>query len=160
MTGETQIIAEPGAQELFIIREFDAPRTMVFKAFSDPDILQQFYAPFDLSLVFNEQDYRTGGRYSWSNKKGDKIVCTFAGVIHELTAPLRIVQTSEFMDLPERGQVSLEILTFEELPDNRTKLIIHGICPSLATRDAILNSGMDKGVKDIFVKLDQLLQKS
>lgn len=158
MTKETQIIAEPGAQELFIIREFDAPRTMVFKAFSDPDILVRFYAPFDLSLVFNVQDYKTGGRYSWSNLRGDKVVCTFAGVIHELTPPVRIIQTSEFMDLPERGNVMLEILSFDVLPDDRTRLTIHGICPSPAIRDAIVNSGMDKGVKDIFVKLDQLLQ--
>jgi uncharacterized protein YndB with AHSA1/START domain len=160
MTKETQIIAEPGAQEHFIIREFDAPRALVFKAFSEPDIIQQFYAPFDLTFLFNVKDYRTGGRYSWSHKRRDKIVCTFAGVIHELTAPLRIIQTAEFMDLPERGTVVLEILTFDELPDNRTKLTIHVVCPNKATRDIIINSGMDTGIKDIFAKLDQLLQKS
>ncbi|HEY9001169.1 MAG TPA: SRPBCC domain-containing protein [Mucilaginibacter sp.] len=157
MNPETQIIAEPGAQELFIIREFDAPRKNVFKAFSDPDILCQFYAPFDLTLVFNSQDYRSGGHYNWSCKRGDKIVCTFSGVIHELTTPLRIIQTGEYMDLPERGNVVLEILTFDELSDNRTKLTMHQICPTTTVRDAIVKSGMDSGVRDMFIKLDRLL---
>ena len=74
MTTETQIIAKPSAQDLFIIREFDAPREMVFKAFSEPGIMLQFYAPFDLTLVFNEADYRTGGHYNWSNKRGEKVI--------------------------------------------------------------------------------------
>ncbi len=157
MAPQTKIIATKGAQELFIIREFDAPRENVFKAFSDPEILARFFAPFDRTFEFNYHDYRTGGQYSWSNKKGEQTLCTFAGVIHELTSPARIVQTSEFMELPERGNVVLEIMTFDELPGNRTKLTIHDICPSSATRDAIVNSGMEKGLTDIFVKLDHLL---
>jgi uncharacterized protein YndB with AHSA1/START domain len=61
MTDKTQIIAETGKQELFIIREFDAPRDKVFKAFSDPEILVQFFAPFDYMMHFNHHDYRSGG---------------------------------------------------------------------------------------------------
>src|SRR5258708_11195899 len=128
--GNTQTTAETGKQELFIDREFDAPRERVFEAFSNPDILSEFFAPFDLTMQFNYHDYRSGGRYSWCNKKGGKTVCTFNGVIHELTAPLRIVQTSEFMEMPERGNVVLEIIKFDELPDNRTRVTIHDICPS------------------------------
>jgi len=151
----TQITAEIGKQELFIEREFDAPRERVFEAFSNPDILSEFFAPFDLTMEFNYHDYRSRGSYSWCNKKGTKTVCTFSGVIHELTAPLRIVQTAEFMELQERGNVVLEIIKFDELPENRTKVIIHDICPSIFVRDAIVNSGMEKGVVDIFNKLDK-----
>ena len=160
MTNNTQIIAEKGKQELFIIREFDAPREMVFKAFSDPEILVRFFAPFDLTLNFNHHDYRTGGSYSWSNKNTDgKILCTFYGVIHELTAPERIIYTSELMELPERGNAVMAVMNFEELPDARTRLTIHDICPSIATRDAMINSGMEKGLVDVFNKLDKLLIK-
>ncbi|HWZ02657.1 MAG TPA: SRPBCC domain-containing protein [Mucilaginibacter sp.] len=160
MADKTKIIAQPGAQELFIIRVFDAPRTDVFKAFSNPEILVRFFAPFDRIMQFNYHDYQTGGRYSWSNKKGEKTLCTFAGVIHELTSPIRIIQTSEFMELREKGNVILEIMTFDELPGDRTKLTIHNICPSLATRDAMINSDMEKGLTDIFLKLDHLLLNS
>jgi uncharacterized protein YndB with AHSA1/START domain len=153
----TQIIAEKGKQEFFIEREFDAPRERVFEAFSDPEILSEFFAPFDLTMEFNYHDYRSRGSYSWCNKRGTKTLCTFSGVIHELTAPMRIVQTSEFMELPERGNVVLEIISFDELPYSRTKVTIHDICPSMAVRDAIVNSGMEKGVVDIFSKLDKFL---
>jgi uncharacterized protein YndB with AHSA1/START domain len=160
MTSNTQIIAEEDKQDIFIIREFNAPREMVFKAFSDPEVLVQFFAPFDYTLHFNHHDYKTGGSYSWCNKnKEGRILCTFYGVIHELTAPERIIQTSEFMELPERGNAILEIIKFEDLPDNRTKMTIHDVCPSVATRDAIIKSGMDKGLVDIFYKLDKLLSK-
>jgi len=158
MASDTQIIAEEGKQDLFIIREFDAPREMVFKAFSDPEILVQFFAPFDCTMEFNHHDYRTGGSYNWCHKNNEgKTVCTFYGVIHELTAPERMIQTSEFMDLPERGGVILEIIQFENLPDGKTRVSIHEICPSLAIRDAIVSSGMEKGLTDIFIKLDKLL---
>src|SRR5579863_4906917 len=153
----TQIIAEKGKQEFFIEREFDAPRARVFEAFSDPEILSEFLAPFDLTMEFNYHDYRSRGSYSWCNKRGNKTVCTFSGVIHELTAPLRIIQTAEFMELPERGNVVLEINHFDELPDGRTKVTIHDICPSMAVRDSIVNSDMEKGIIDVFNKLDKYL---
>jgi uncharacterized protein YndB with AHSA1/START domain len=158
MEDKTQIIAEEGKQELFIIREFDAPRDMVFDAFSNTEILVQFFAPFDNTMHFNHHDYKTGGSYSWCNKnKEGKTLCTFYGVIHELTAPERIIHTSEFMELPERGNVVLEVIKFEELPDNKTKMIIHEVCPSVATRNAMIESGMEMGLVDIFNKLDKLL---
>jgi len=161
MTEKTRVIAEKDKQELFIIREFDIPREDVFRAFSDPDILVQFFAPFDHIMHFNYHDYRSGGNYSWCNKnKEGKILCTFNGVIHELSSPERIIQTSEFMELPQRGNAILEIIKFEELPDNRTKITIHDICPSVAIRDAMINSGMEKGLMDIFNNLDKLMSKS
>jgi len=154
----TEIIAEPGKQELFIIREFDAGRDEVFHAFSDPETLVQFYAPFDLTMHFNYADYRTGGSYSWCNKRNGKTVCTFNGVIHDVTAPLRIILTSEFMELPERGNVVLETIKFDELPGNRTRVTIHDVCPTVAIRDAMIAHGMDKGVIDVFRKLDGVLK--
>lgn len=161
MTEKTRVITEKNKQELFIIREFDIPREDVFRAFSDPDILVQFFAPFGHTMHFNYHDYRSGGNYSWCNKnKEGKTLCTFNGVIHELSTPERIIQTSEFMELPQRGNAILEIIKFEELPNNRTKITIHDICPSVAIRDAMINSGMEKGVVDIFNNLDKLLSKS
>jgi hypothetical protein len=61
------------------------------------------------------------------------------------------------MELPERGNVILEIITFEELPVNKTKMTIHDVCPSVSTRDAMISSGMEKGLVDIFNKLDKIL---
>jgi uncharacterized protein YndB with AHSA1/START domain len=155
---ETKIIAEKGKHDLFIIREFDAPRQRVFDAFTDPEMLVQFFAPFGNTMHFNNHDYRTNGSYSWCNKdpKGN-ILCTFNGVIHELHAPERIIQTSEFMELPERGHVVMEGMFFEALPGERTRLTIHDVCFSAADRDAMVDSGMARGLIDIFRQLDALL---
>jgi uncharacterized protein YndB with AHSA1/START domain len=161
MIEKTQIIAEKDRQELFVTREFDIPRESVFQAFTDPEILVQFFAPFDYTMHFNYHDYRTGGNYSWYNKnKQGKTLCTFNGVIHELYTPERLVQTSEFMESPQRGNAILEIITFEKLPNNRTKITIHDICPSVAIRDTMINSGMAKGLRDIFEKLDNLFSNN
>ncbi|HET6766896.1 MAG TPA: SRPBCC domain-containing protein [Chitinophagaceae bacterium] len=159
-TEQTQVIAEDGKQELFIIREFDAPRELVFRAFTDPDILVQYFAPFGNTMHFNHHDYRTGGSYSWCNKDASgNILCTFAGVIHELTAPIRIIQTSEFMELPERGHTVMEAMHFAELPGNRTKLTIHDVSFFVEDRDAMIKSGMKEGLDAIFLQLDELIKK-
>ncbi len=156
---KTKIIAEAGKQELFIIREFDLKREKVFEAFSTPEILEKFYAPFGNKMVFNHHNYKTGGSYSWCNKdRQGNILCTFNGAIHEIEAPVRIIHTSEFMELPERGHVVMEAMLFEELPDNRTKLTIHDVCFSVEDRDAMINSGMEKGLIEIFKQLDKLLK--
>lgn len=157
---QAQVIAEEGKQEVLIIREFDAPRELVFKAFTDPEILVQFFAPFGNTMHFNHHDYRTGGSYSWCNKDASgNVLCTFAGVIHELTAPVRIIQTSEFMELPERGHAVMEAMLFEALPNDRTRLTIHDVCFFVDDRDAMIKSGMMDGLNAIFAQLDELIKK-
>jgi uncharacterized protein YndB with AHSA1/START domain len=160
-SNKTKITAEEGKQELFIVREFDASREKVFKAFSTPELLMEFFAPFGNKMRFNYHNYQTGGSYSWYNEdqKGN-VLCTFNGIIHEIEAPIRLIQTSEFMELPERGHVVLEKMLFEELPNGRTKLIIHDVCFSVADRNAMIDSGMEKGLIEIFNNLDHLIRNS
>ena len=158
MSNKTIITAEPDKQELFISREFDGSRELVFKAFSTPELLLQFYAPFGVKMKFNYAEFKSNGAYSWTHSDGaGKIYCTFKGVIHEIVSPERIVQTAEMEDLSEGGHVMLEILSFEELPMNRTKLIIQNVFRSVADRNAMVESGFESGVVAIFQQLDQLL---
>lgn len=160
MANETKIVAEKGKQELFITREFDAPRERVFDAFVNRDMISQFFAPFGNTMHINHFDYKNRGSYSWCNKDSQgKILCTFEGVVHEVHAPERIIHTSEFMEIPERGHVVMERMDFQELPGNRTKLVIHDVCMSVQDRDAMVDSGMDRGLIDIFNQLDGLLAK-
>ncbi len=157
----TRVIAETGKQEILIVREFDAPREMVFKAFITPEIMVQFFAPFGFKMKFNYADYKNGGSYSWSHSDGtSKVVCTFKGVIHEIVSPERIVQTAEMEGLPEGGHVVLEVCTFETLDNNRTKLIIQDVCRSVADRDEMVKEGFEDGMVEIFNQLDKLLVKS
>jgi uncharacterized protein YndB with AHSA1/START domain len=158
-SNNTQVHAETGKQEVYITREFDAPRELVFRAFTEPELLVKFFAPFGNTMHFNHHNYVTGGSYSWCNKdSAGNTLCTFSGVIHELTAPVRIIQTAEFMELPERGHVVMEALLFDELPGGRTRLTIHDVCFSATDRDAMIQSGMEKGLVEIFKQLDALIK--
>lgn len=155
-----KIIAKPGRQEVYIIREFDAPRELVFKAHEDPQLLLQWLGPLNREMRNDHYDSRSCGsyRYSIHNQDGKKIA-SFNGAIHEVTAPERIIQTFEFEVLPERGHVTLDTTLFEELPGNRTKVTVHSICRSVADRDAMMQSGMEKGINEGYSKLDELLEK-
>lgn len=160
MKNKTSIIAEPGKQELFITREFEAPRELVFKAHNDPDMLKQWLGPRDLTTEIEKFDGRSGGSYRFINCRpatGHKF--SFNGVIHEVAAPERIIRTFEFEGLPERGHVSLETATFEALPKGRTKLTIHSVFKSVADRDGMIMSGMEGGLNDSHERLDELFEK-
>ena len=154
---KTTIIAEPGKQELFIIREFDAPRELVFKAFTDPKLLVQWMGPKDLTMKIDKMEVKAGGsyRYTHSDKNGNEY--GFRGVIHEIEKPVRVIQTFEFEGLPEKGHVTLDTARFEELPGNRTKVIGQSVFQSVADRDGMIKSGMERGVLDSHERLDTLL---
>ena len=78
--------------------------------------------------------------------------------MHEVTAPERIIQTFEFEGMPERGHVSLEIARLEELPGGRTKVVVQSIFSSVADRDGMIQSGMERGVTQGYDKLDTLIE--
>jgi len=159
MQNELKIIAEPGKQEFFLEREFDAPRELVFRAFSEPELLVQWVGPDRLTMEIEKYDNRSGGSYRFihEDERGNKYA--FNGVIHELAPPERAIRTFEFEGLPEKGHVSLETALFEELPNGRTLLKIQSVFKSVADRDGMISSGMEGGMNEGFVKLEKLLSK-
>jgi uncharacterized protein YndB with AHSA1/START domain len=159
MKNQTKIIAEKGIQELFIIREFEAPRELVFQAFNNPDLLLKWLGPSELTMKIDYLDSRTGGSYRFLHCNASGQEFGFNGVIHDVTAPERIIRTFEFEGLPERGHVSLETATFHPLEGNRTKLTIHSVFKSVADRDGMVASGMERGVRESHERLDELFAK-
>ncbi len=158
---QAKITAEAGKQEFFITREFEAPRELVFKAFSEPELIKQWLGPDNMTMEIDKLDNRSGGSYRFlhSDCGGGENIYAFNGVIHEVAEPVRIIRTFEFEGLPERGHVSLEFLTLEALPGNRTRLNIQSVFKSVADRDGMLNSGMEGGMNSGFRKLDELFAK-
>ena len=92
------IRAEPGKQELFITREFDAPRRMVFKAFTDPDLFVQWIGPRGFTTNLERFEPRNGGVWRYSQKDSQGNEYRFHGVFHEVMEPSRIIQTFEYED--------------------------------------------------------------
>lgn len=154
----TSIKAEPGKQEIFITREFDAPRELVFKAFVDPKLVIQWLGPRDLKMTIEKFEPKAGGSYRYIHSRGEHAF-GFHGVVHEVTAPERIIQTFEFEGLPEKGHVTLDTARFEALPGGRTKLTVQSVFQSVADRDGMLQAGMERGVNDSHQRLDELFAK-
>lgn len=159
MTKLAKITVEPGKQDLFIEREFDAPRELVFKAFIDPEIYAQWIGPRGLTTTLEMFEPRNGGSWRYIQKDAYGNEFAFHGVNHEVLSPERIIGTFEFEGLPEKGHVILQTARFEELPGNRTKLTSQSVFQSVADRDGMLQSGMEEGVNDSYDRLDELLEK-
>ncbi len=156
---KTVLTAEPGKQEIFITREFEAPRELVFKAFVDPELYVQWLGPrgFQMRLVTFEP--RSGGRWRYIHIDTEGREHGFHGVNHEVKAPERLIDTFEYEGLPETGHVALETVRFEALPGNRTRVTIQSVLQSVADRDNMIELGMERGVVEGNERLDELLAK-
>ena len=152
---KTKITAEPGRQEFFITREFDAPRELVFKAFTDPKLYTQWLGPRRYVMNLEKFEPRSGGMWRYTHKDKDGNEFGFHGVYHEVLAPERMIDTFEFEGLPEKGHVSLETAKFMELPGGRTRVTMQSVFQSVADRDGMIQSGMES-----FDRLDELLERN
>jgi uncharacterized protein YndB with AHSA1/START domain len=151
-----QITAEPAVPQIVVTREFAAPRDLLFRAFTDPELLVQWLGSPDLSLTIDHFDARHGGtwRYTSSSPTGDEY--SFRGVFHGTPSPDCIVQTFEFEDMP--GHVCLETVTFTERGD--VTVLTQGIIfQSAADRDAALESNVADGINESMERLDELLAR-
>ncbi|HZY81912.1 MAG TPA: SRPBCC family protein [Cyclobacteriaceae bacterium] len=155
MSNKTKVTVEPGRQDLTAVREFDAPRELVFKAFTDPKIIVKWLSPKRLKMKILKFEPKAGGsyRYAHADENGNEFV--FRGVTHELKAPELIIQTFEFEGMP--GHVALETTRFESLPNNRTRLVNLTVFQTVQDRDGMVQSGMEGGMTEAYEKLDEWL---
>ena len=156
---KTTITAEPGKQELFVTREFEAPRELVFKAHTDPEVFVQWLGPHGLTTRLDAFEPVSGGQWRFIQKDADGNEFGFHGVFHEVTLE-RIIQTFEFEGLPDSGHVVLETLEFEPLPNGRTRLTSQSVYRSVADRDGMVQAGMETGVVEGYERLDRILEES
>jgi uncharacterized protein YndB with AHSA1/START domain len=156
MMNKTQITAEPGIPQIIITREFDAPRGLVFRAYTDPDLLVQWLGPRDLALTVERYDTCDGGRWRYVSTDTGGNTYGFHGVFHGDPSPDAIVQTFEFEGAP--GHVSLNATTLEQR-DGKTLVRTVSAFPSVDDRDAMVASDMERGVRDSNERLEELLAK-
>ena len=158
MSNKTEIKAEPGQQELFIIREFDAPRELLFRAYTEAELYEKWVGPKEMNMRVEKMDAVDGGSFRFVHERGGHEY-TFFGVYHDVTKPERIIGTFEFDGLPERGHVIMGTTKFEELPNGRSRLVHQSVFQSVQDRDGMIASGMERGVSDGYQKLDTLLEQ-
>lgn len=152
---KTEFVIEPGRHDIVMTHVFDAPRDVVFKAITDPNLIPKWMGPRKYETIVDRWDVRPGGRWRYVSRDADSNEYGFKGVCHDVVAPEWIVQTFEFEGMP--GHVSLETLTLEEV-DGKTKYVSVSVFQSIEDRDGMAQSGMQEGASETMDRLAELLE--
>ncbi len=152
MEQKTKINAEDGKQDLVITREFDLPLELLFKAFEEPEIVEQWMGTKVLKL-----ECKKHGSYQFetTDPKGNKH--GFNGVIHEFIPNQKIIRTFEMSNT--LFGVQLEISEFEKFNDDTSKLTTHIIYESVAQRDQVLKLPFAHGINMAHNRMQDILSK-
>ncbi|HEV2243906.1 MAG TPA: SRPBCC family protein [Streptosporangiaceae bacterium] len=153
---KTEITAEPGIPLIVMTRDFDAPCDLVFRAYTEPELLVQWLGPRDLTTTVDRYDVRDGGRWRYVQKDPEGNEHGFHGVFHGEPSPEAIVQTFEYEGMP--GHVMLETTTLEERGGTTLARTVASF-QSVADRDGMVASGMERGVHEGDERLDELLAR-
>jgi uncharacterized protein YndB with AHSA1/START domain len=152
MERKTNINAEDGKQEIMITREFDLPLELLFKAYEDPEIVEQWMGTKVLKL---ENKKHGAYQFETTDPKGNKH--GFNGTIHEFISNQKITRTFEMENSP--FGVQLEFLEFEKLTEDTCKLNMHVIYRSVAVRDQLLKLPFAQGINMAHNRIQEILNK-
>jgi uncharacterized protein YndB with AHSA1/START domain len=152
----TATITTPADREIHIERIFDAPRDRVFAAFTDPELIPEWWGPYGTSTFVDRMDVRPGGDWRYVARNADGSETAFRGTYREVSPPERIVQTFEWEGMP--GHISIDTATFEDLGD-RTRVVCSSLFHTTEERDGMLASGMERGLNETYARLDELLER-
>ncbi len=148
-------IETPG-QEVVINMAFDAPRDLVYRLYTDPGLVSQWWGPRSQITTVDQMDVSQGGTWRFVSRDAEGNEFGFHGVFHEVRPPERIVDTFEFEGMP--GHVLLETVTFDER-DGRTYVRNESVFQTVEDRDGMLNSGMVEGTRESVERFAELLAK-
>jgi uncharacterized protein YndB with AHSA1/START domain len=149
----TLTVTTPTDREVVLTRVFDAPRHLVFDAFTKPELLKRWFGPHGWSLVICEVDLRVGGGFRFVLRGPDGRDMGMRGVYREIAPPDRSVHMESFDDFPGESQVTT-VLTEQ---DGKTTLTATVLYASKEVRDAVIQSGMEHGAAESYDKLAELL---
>jgi len=135
-------------------RVFDAPREVVYRTYTDPHLVSQWWGPKNVTIHVEQMDVRPGGSWRIIHSDDDGHEYAFRGVYHEVLAPERLIYTFEFEGMP--GHVLLETITFEER-DGKTVLTDHAAFQTIEDRDGMLRTGMEQGAAESMNRLAEVL---
>jgi uncharacterized protein YndB with AHSA1/START domain len=150
----TLTVTLPSEREILMTRVFDAPRDLVFKAYTDPAIIAQWWGPRNYSIVVDQLDLRVGGAWRILNKDTDGNEFGFHGEYREIVPPERLAYTFEFEGMP--GHVSVETVIFEDL-GGKTRVTSTTRFDNTEDRDGMLQSGMETGAAESLDRLEEYL---
>lgn len=152
MEQKTKINAEDNKQEIVIIREFDLPLELLFKAYEEPELFEQWMGTKVLKM-----ENRKHGSYEFETSHNGNVVFRANGTIHEFVPNQKITQTFEMENTP--FPVQLEYLEFEKLTDNTSKLTMHIVFKSVELRNQLLQMPFAYGINMAHNRLQEIISK-
>jgi uncharacterized protein YndB with AHSA1/START domain len=157
-TSGTAKVTLPTDEQILITREFDAPRHLVYKAWTTPELVTRWWAGRQGEMTSVEIDLRVGGTWRYVMRANDGSEVAFNGEFREIVPDERIVTTEVYEATPvdyEDEDPTLNIVTFTEV-DGRTSLELLVQTPSREVRDLIMESGMEAGMQEQMDLLEQI----
>lgn len=136
-------------------RVFDAPRELVFKAYTDPAIVPQWWGLRSNTTVVEKMEVRPGGEWRFVQRSANGVQHGFYGEYREVVPPEKLVSTFEYEGMP--GHVVVDSAVFEQLPDGKTKLTVTSQFANKEDRDGMLASGMEVGANETWDRLSEVL---
>jgi uncharacterized protein YndB with AHSA1/START domain len=151
-------VTTPSEREIVMTRVFDAPRSLVFDAWTKPELLKRWLGVRGGTFAVCEVDLKVGGRYRFVWRGPEGITMGMGGVYREIVRSERLVATEKFDDPWYAGE-ALDTTVFVE-EEGQTTVTTTVLYESQEVRDAVLESGMDRGVAESYDTLDELLSST
>jgi len=145
-TSGTAVLTLPSDQEILMVREFDAPKHLVFKGYTTPELVKRWWGGRRGNVTIAEIDLRVGGKWRYVMTANEGFEVAFHGEYHEIVTNEKLVNTEIFEGAPEAG-AALVTCTFEEIEGERTRLSMLTRVDSKEIRDTIIGTGMESGAQ-------------
>jgi uncharacterized protein YndB with AHSA1/START domain len=155
---KNNLVVEREKRAYSMSRVFDAPRELVWKVCTDPALVPQWWGPRYLTTTVDKMEVKVGGVWRYIQKDAEGNEYAFNGVYKEVKAPERLTYTFEFE--PMAGHISLETVTFEALPDGKTRIATTTSFDTLEDLEGMLQSGMEGGAVESWDRLEELLEEA
>ena len=153
-TSGTAVVTLPTDTQILITREFNAPRHLVYQAWTTPELIRRWWSGDRGEVTVAEVDLRVGGRWRYAMTAHGGFEVAFHGEYREIVPNERLVSTEMYEGMPDAGE-ALNTLSLTE-QDGRTLLTLLVQHPSQETRDAVINSGMEVGMQEAMDHLEEV----
>ena len=149
-------VTTAGEHEIHAERWFDAPRERVWQAFTDPELIPQWWGLRSTTTIVDELELRPGGKWRFVQRSDDGSETGFRGEYREIRGPESLTWTFEWEGMP--GHISTETVTFTE-QDGGTLVSTASVFDNREDRDGMVESGMEDGMRETYDRLAELLAK-
>ena len=152
----TAKVTLPADEQILITREFDAPKELVYKAWTTPELVRRWWSGERGEMTVAEIDLRVGGRWRYAMIANEGFEVAFHGEYREIVPNERLVSTEAYEGIPDADEhAALNTLTLTEA-DGRTRLEIRVEHPTKQGRDMHIESGMEGGLQEALDRLEQV----